>query len=70
MKLSKEAGMGKLDFAGGEPFLYPIFMQKLRRYVKEDLKIQSMSIISNVSKTMKRFLHETAANLLQCSRAT
>ncbi|KAI1935757.1 hypothetical protein LOZ66_004992 [Ophidiomyces ophidiicola] len=32
MKLLKEAGMRKLNFAGGELFLYPKFMQELLRY--------------------------------------
>jgi hypothetical protein len=32
MKLLKEAGMKKLNFAGGEPFLYSMFMGELLRY--------------------------------------
>ncbi|PQE09041.1 Radical s-adenosyl methionine domain-containing 2 protein [Rutstroemia sp. NJR-2017a BBW] len=61
MKLLKEAGMRKLNFAGAEPFLYHTFMQKLLRYGKEVLEIESISIVSNGSKTTEKFLRENAA---------
>jgi molybdenum cofactor biosynthesis enzyme MoaA len=61
MKLLKEAGMRKLNFAGGEPFLSPTFMQKLLRYGKEVLKIESISNVSNVSKFTEKFLRGNAA---------
>ncbi|PQE30857.1 radical s-adenosyl methionine domain-containing 2 protein [Rutstroemia sp. NJR-2017a WRK4] len=61
MKLLKEAGMRKLNFVGGEPFLYPTFMQKLLRYGKEVLKIESISIVSNASKITEKFLRGNAA---------
>lgn len=61
MKLLKEAGMKKLNFAGGEPFLYPMFMRELLRYGKEELGIESISIVSNGSKITKKFLRENAA---------
>jgi radical S-adenosyl methionine domain-containing protein 2 len=61
MKLLKEAGMKKLNFAGGEPFLYPMFMHELLRYGKEELGIESISIVSNGSKITKKFLRENAA---------
>jgi len=34
MKSLKEAQMKKLNFAGGEPFLYPMFVRELLRYGK------------------------------------
>lgn len=61
MKLLKEAGMKKLNFAGGEPFLNPRFMRELLRYGKEELGIESISIVSNGSKITEKFLRENAA---------
>lgn len=61
MKLLKEAGMRKLNFAGGEPFLYPKFMRELLRYGKMELGIESISIVSNGSKITESFLRENAA---------
>lgn len=61
MKLLKDAGMKKLNFAGGEPFLYPTFMSELLRYGKEELQIESISIVSNGSKVTEKFLRQNAA---------
>jgi radical S-adenosyl methionine domain-containing protein 2 len=61
MKLLKEAGMKKLNFAGGEPFLYPVFMRELLRYGKGELGIESISIVSNGSTITEKFLRENAA---------
>jgi radical S-adenosyl methionine domain-containing protein 2 len=61
MKLLTEAGMKKLNFAGGEPFLYTKFMAELLRYGKQDLAIESRSIVSNGSKITEKFLRENAA---------
>jgi radical S-adenosyl methionine domain-containing protein 2 len=60
MKLLKEAGMKKLNFAGGEPFLYPMFIRELLRYGKEELGIESISIVSNGLKITEKFLRENA----------
>jgi radical S-adenosyl methionine domain-containing protein 2 len=69
MKLLREAGMKKLNFAGGEPFLYPMFLRELLRYGKEELGIESISIVSNGSKITKKFLRENPAfiNILAIS---
>ena len=69
MKLLKEAGMKKLNFAGGEPFLYPVFMRELLRYGKGKLGIESISIVSNGSKITEKFLRENATfiNILAIS---
>jgi radical S-adenosyl methionine domain-containing protein 2 len=61
IKLSKEAGVRRLNFAGAEPFLYPIFIQKLLRYGREALGLESMSIVSNGSKIMEQFWRENTA---------
>jgi radical S-adenosyl methionine domain-containing protein 2 len=37
MKLLRKAGIKKLNFAGGKPFLYPMFIRELLRYRKEEL---------------------------------
>ncbi|KAH8803478.1 hypothetical protein F5884DRAFT_861799 [Xylogone sp. PMI_703] len=60
MRLLKESGMKKLNFAGGEPFLYPKFLHNLLRYGKEELGIESISIVSNGSKITEKFLRENA----------
>ncbi|RMZ81812.1 hypothetical protein DV738_g2029, partial [Chaetothyriales sp. CBS 135597] len=60
MKLLKEAGMKKLNFAGGEPFLYPRFLGEVLRYGKSELGIESMSIVSNGSRITEQFLRENA----------
>ncbi|RNA29384.1 radical S-adenosyl methionine domain-containing 2 [Brachionus plicatilis] len=49
LKKLKDSGMRKINFAGGEPFLYPKFLAELCRYCKIDLKLESVSIISNGS---------------------
>jgi hypothetical protein len=64
MKLLKEAGMKKLNFAGGEPFLYPMFMRELLRYRKGELGIESISIVSNGSKITQKFLRENPEETL------
>lgn len=46
LKQFKEAGVEKMNFAGGEPFLYPEILGELVKACKE-LKYDSVSIISN-----------------------
>ncbi|KAJ3532778.1 hypothetical protein NM208_g8282 [Fusarium decemcellulare] len=58
LRLLKEAGMRKLNIAGGEPFLYPRFLSELLKYGKEELGIESISIVSNGSKTTEKWLRE------------
>ncbi|KAI8225441.1 Radical S-adenosyl methionine domain-containing protein 2 [Colletotrichum sp. SAR 10_96] len=58
LRLLKEAGMRKLNIAGGEPFLHPKFLGELLRYCKEDLDLESVSIVSNGSKIQEKFLRE------------
>jgi radical S-adenosyl methionine domain-containing protein 2 len=49
LRMLKEAGMRKLNVAGGEPFLNSKFLPKILRYCKEDLGVESISIVSNGS---------------------
>ncbi|TPX74692.1 hypothetical protein CcCBS67573_g04046 [Chytriomyces confervae] len=53
LALLKEAGMKKINFAGGEPFLY--------QSIWPDLQLESVSIVSNGSKIRSSFLRENAA---------
>lgn len=54
--LLKKAGMRKLNFAGGEPLLYPKFLEELILYSKQELKLESISIVTNGSRLTDRFL--------------
>ncbi|XP_056669327.1 S-adenosylmethionine-dependent nucleotide dehydratase RSAD2 isoform X1 [Monodelphis domestica] len=47
----KEAGMEKINFSGGEPFLHDRgeFLGKLVKFCKKELKLPSVSIVSNGS---------------------
>ena len=58
LALLKAAGTKKLNFAGGEPFLYPKFLGALLKYCKNDLKFESVSIVSNGSKITEAFLRQ------------
>ncbi|KAM8809658.1 S-adenosylmethionine-dependent nucleotide dehydratase RSAD2 [Eudromia elegans] len=51
LAMLKEAGMEKINFSGGEPFLHDRgeFVGKLVQFCKQDLKLPSVSIVSNGS---------------------
>jgi radical S-adenosyl methionine domain-containing protein 2 len=59
----KAAGMRKINFAGGEPFLYPKFLGELVAFCKESLALESVSIISNASKITEEWMRENAKHL-------
>ena len=61
-KLAKK-GMKKLNFSGGEPFMYPDFMGEICKFCKEELKLESVSIISNGSKITGRWFKKWAKYL-------
>lgn len=56
LRLLKEAGMRKINFAGGEPFLYPKQLGWLCQYCKEVLRLESVFIITNGTKVTKGWL--------------
>lgn len=58
LTLLKHEGMRKLNFAGGEPFLYPKFLAKMLQFCKLELKLESVSIVTNASKVTERFLQQ------------
>ncbi|QIW96456.1 hypothetical protein AMS68_001974 [Peltaster fructicola] len=58
LRLLKDAGMKKINFAGGEPFLYPARLAMLCKFCKEDLNLESVSIISNGTKITQGWLQK------------
>lgn len=58
MFLLKEAGMKKVNFAGGEPFMNAKFLGQLAQYCKETLHLESVSIVTNGSKVTNSWLSE------------
>jgi radical S-adenosyl methionine domain-containing protein 2 len=56
LHLLHTSGMQKLNFAGGEPFLYPKHLGELCRYAKAELKLQSVSIVTNGTKVTEKWL--------------
>ena len=63
MALLKQAGMRKINFAGGEPFLYPKFLGELIDFCKEDLHLESVSIVTNGSLVKEDFLRKHGRNI-------
>nr|XP_031322370.1 radical S-adenosyl methionine domain-containing protein 2 [Camelus dromedarius] len=55
--LLKEAGMEKINFSGGEPFIHDRgeYLGKLVRFCKEELQLPSVSIVSNGSLIRERW---------------
>ncbi|KAF2873273.1 hypothetical protein BDV95DRAFT_440525, partial [Massariosphaeria phaeospora] len=58
LKLLKDAGMQKVNFAGGEPFLYPKLLGQMCKFAKVDLQLESVSIVSNGTKVSEKWLRE------------
>ncbi|KAI1208193.1 uncharacterized protein F4807DRAFT_155716 [Annulohypoxylon truncatum] len=58
LRLLSEAGMRKINFAGGEPFLYPEKLAMLCRFCKEELGLESVSIISNGTLITKKWMDQ------------
>ena len=54
----KDYGVKKVNFAGGEPFIYPNYLGELIKKCKEDLKIEKISIITNGSLVKKNFFEK------------
>lgn len=63
LKLLKDAGMQKVNFAGGEPFLYPKFLGEMIDFCKEILQLESLSIVSNGSLIKEAFLRKHCQNI-------
>ncbi|KAM5444074.1 hypothetical protein MferCBS31731_000591 [Microsporum ferrugineum] len=54
----KDAGMRKINFAGGEPFIYPKFLGPMVQFCKEELRLESVSIVTNGSLVKRDFLEQ------------
>lgn len=55
--------MRKLNFAGGEPFLHAKFLGRLVDYCKDELRLESVSIVTNGSLVTRAFLQAHGHNL-------
>ena len=58
LKLLKEAGTEKINFAGGEPFTNPRFLGELIKQCKENIGIKEISIVTNGSLVKKSFFEK------------
>ena len=60
LKMLKEAGMLKINFSGGEPFIHQRgkFVGELSKYCKQDLGLPSVSIISNGSLITEKWMKD------------
>eukprot|EP00794_Sanderia_malayensis_P016701 gene16701-18395_t len=60
LKMLRDAGMQKINFSGGEPFLHKRgkFLGELVKYCKEELQVPSVSIISNGSLITEKWMKE------------
>ncbi|KAK4182063.1 hypothetical protein QBC35DRAFT_363101, partial [Podospora australis] len=63
LRLLAHAGMKKLNFAGGEPFLYPKFLGEMIDFCKQDLHLESASVVTNGSLVRESFLRKHGKNL-------
>ncbi|KAL8856013.1 MAG: hypothetical protein Q9178_007384 [Gyalolechia marmorata] len=63
LKLLVNAGMRKVNFAGGEPFLYPAFLGELVRYCKAELRMESVTVVTNGSLVKEKWLQQYAKYL-------
>ena len=63
LQLLKMAGMQKVNFAGGEPFLYPKFLGEMVDFCKESLCLESVSIVTNGSLVKEDSLRKHGRNI-------
>ena len=58
LKILKDYGVRKINFAGGEPFIHPKYLGELVKRCKEEIKIEKISIITNGSLVKKDFFEK------------
>jgi len=56
LRMLADAGMKKLNISGGEPFLKAEFIGEIFRFCKQDLHLQSCSVVNNGSKVTEKWL--------------
>jgi radical S-adenosyl methionine domain-containing protein 2 len=55
LHILKNSGTRKINFAGGEPFLFPSYLGELIKQCKENIKIEKISIVTNGSLVKRDF---------------
>ena len=55
LKKLADAGMKKMNFSGGEPFLHSTHLGEMCKFCKVELGLESVSIVSNGSKIRRSF---------------
>lgn len=63
LSLLKRAGMRKINFAGGEPFLYEKFLADMIGFSKDELQLESVSIVTNGSLVRESFLRKHGSKI-------
>ncbi|KAF1994238.1 radical SAM enzyme [Amniculicola lignicola CBS 123094] len=63
LQLLKRAGMRKINFAGGEPFLYNKFLGEMIDFCKKELDLESVSVVTNGSLVKESFLEKHGSNI-------
>ncbi|XP_074105355.1 S-adenosylmethionine-dependent nucleotide dehydratase RSAD2-like [Cotesia typhae] len=63
LRMVKEVGMKKINFSGGEPFLYPKYLGELIKFCKLTLELESTSIVSNGSQIKESWFQKYAKYL-------
>lgn len=60
LRMLRAAGMKKINFGGGEPFSHPVLLRRMLKFCKEDLALESVSIVTNGSKLTDTFMSANA----------
>ncbi|KAI9566192.1 hypothetical protein HD554DRAFT_2278770 [Boletus coccyginus] len=58
LRMLVDAGMKKLNISGGEPFLQPRYIGEVFKYCKEELHVESCSVVNNGSKVTEKWLDQ------------
>ncbi|KAG8997598.1 Radical S-adenosyl methionine domain-containing protein 2 [Tulasnella sp. JGI-2019a] len=58
LRLLVQAGMKKLNISGGEPFLNPRYIGEVFKFCKEELRLESCSVVCNGSKVTEKWMEE------------
>jgi radical S-adenosyl methionine domain-containing protein 2 len=56
LRMLADAGMKKINISGGEPFLQPRYIGEVFKFCKEELGIESCSVVNNGSKVTEKWL--------------
>jgi radical S-adenosyl methionine domain-containing protein 2 len=59
----KAARMRKINFAGGEPFLHKAFLGSLLEFCKIQLRLESVSIVTNGSLVDRTFFQRFGSHI-------